>query len=78
PHNGKVTGRTVSGHVLGGPRSRSAHARRGLGGAWRLPDPTPAGLAALSAGVDNLQRLQTVYDDRFARVFGPWRSRLLL
>ena len=43
--------------MLGAPRSRSAHARRGVGGARRLP----------------MHRLQTVYDERFAREYGPWR-----
>ena len=61
--------RTRVGCMLGAPRSRSADARRGAGGAWRLKAPTPAGVAAVSVG----QRLQTVYDERFAREYGPWR-----
>jgi hypothetical protein len=46
---------------------------RGIGGARRLQAATPAGLAAVSVGADHLHRLQTVYDDRFAREYGPWR-----
>jgi hypothetical protein len=37
--------------MLGALRSRSAGARRGLGGARRLQAPTPRGVAALSVGV---------------------------
>ena len=37
--------------MLGAPRSRSAHARRGPGVAQRLPPPAPARVAALSGGV---------------------------
>ncbi len=37
--------------MLGAPRSRSAHARRGTGGARRLQTPAPPGVAALSVGV---------------------------
>ena len=59
--------------MLGAPRSRSAHARRGTGGAWRLQAPTPAGAATVSVGLRPSERLQTVYDDRFAREYGPWR-----
>jgi hypothetical protein len=32
--------------MLGAPRSRSAHARRGAGSAWRLQTPASAGVAA--------------------------------
>ena len=36
--------------MLGAPLSRSAHARRGAGGARRLQAPTPVGVTALSIG----------------------------
>ncbi len=62
--------RTRVDRMVDAPRSRSAHARRGAGGAWRLQAQTPAGVAAAS---DHLHCLQTVYDDLFAREYGPWR-----
>jgi len=48
---GTVTVRARVGRMLGAPRSRSAHARRGAGDARRLHTPTPPGVAALSTGV---------------------------
>jgi len=39
------------GCTLGAPRSRSAHVRRGTGGAWRLQASAPAGVAALSVNL---------------------------
>ncbi len=68
--------------MLGAPRSRSAHARRGAGGARRLQSPTAPGVynprrphasPLVRLVSDHLQRRQTVYDDRFAREYGPWR-----
>jgi hypothetical protein len=50
PCNRTVTVRTRVGRMLGAPRSRSAHARRGAGDRWRLQAPTPPGVAALSVG----------------------------
>ena len=49
--NGTVMVRTRVDGVFVAPRCRSAHARRGAGGAWRLQAPTPAGVAAVSVGV---------------------------
>ncbi|WP_373063508.1 hypothetical protein [Gemmatimonas sp.] len=60
--------------MLGASRSRSAHARSGTGGAWRLHTPTPQASLLFRLVSDHLQRLQTGYDDRFAREYGPWRS----
>ncbi len=47
--------------MFGAPRSRSAHARRAQA------SPLPRLVS------DHLHRLQTVYDERFAREYGPWR-----
>lgn len=47
--NGTVTASSRVGRTLGAPRSRSAHARRGLGGARGLQAPTSQGVAATSA-----------------------------
>ena len=71
--NGTVMASTRVGRMLGAPWSSSAHARCGIGGAWRLQAPTPASIAAVSVGSDHLQCLQTVYDERFAREYGSWR-----
>ena len=37
--------------MLGAPRSPSAQARGGTGGAWRLQAPAPSGVAAVSVGI---------------------------
>jgi len=59
--------------MLGAPRSRSPHARRTAGGAGRLPTSTLPGVSSLSVGLRSSHRLQTVYDERYARAYGRWR-----
>jgi len=59
--------------MLGAPRSRSAHARRGAGGAWRLQTPTPAGVAALSVGVGSLAPIADGLRRALCTEYGPWR-----
>jgi len=67
-----VTGGAVGGRIFGAPRSRSADARRGARGAWRLQPRRPQASPLFRLVSDHLHRLQTAYDDRFAREYGPW------
>jgi len=53
---------------LGAPMADPAPAVRGI-----YRPPTAPGVTALRLWSDHLQRLRTVYDDRFAREYGPWR-----
>ena len=63
--------------MLGAPRSRSAHARRSLGGAWRLQAPTPAGVAAPSAGLPASRRSTTSASRASMARGAPWSRRWL-
>jgi hypothetical protein len=71
--NTTVMVRTRIERMLGAPRSRSAHARCGTGGAWRLQARRPQASPLCRLVLDHLHRLQTVYDERFVRDYGPWR-----
>ena len=71
--NETVTGRARVGPLLGAPRSRSAHARRAPAARGVYKPERPQASPLCRSVSDHLHRLQTVYDDRFARENGPWR-----
>jgi len=71
--NETATGRARVERMLGAPVTRSADGRsaRAARGVYKPRRPQASPLFRLVS--DHLHRLQTVYDERFAREYGPWR-----
>ena len=57
--------------TLLGPGARRPDASPAVRGVYKPRRPQASPLVRLVS--DHLHRLQTVYDDRFAREYGPWR-----
>ena len=69
--NETVTGRARVERRLGAPVFRSADDRSSARGVYKPRRPPTSPLFRLVP--DHLHCLQTVYDERFAREYGPWR-----
>jgi len=70
--NATVTGRARVERTLPGPGARMPDAVPAARGVYKPRRPQASPLFRLVS--DHLHRLQTVYDERFAREYGPWRS----
>lgn len=71
--NAVVTVAARVSRTLGAPRPQSADGRRDAGFARVYTPRCPQASPLFRLVSDHLHRLQTFYDERFTRAYGPWR-----